>query len=87
MEQFRELAKDDFKRGTLRLPDELLQDFIHRSSPGLSSEQLKRTIKYMKEQQAQDPLALLQPMPLERVAHSYEYFAASILSSRCSSHN
>lgn len=62
MEPFRELAKDDLKRSTLRLPDESLRGLILRSSPGLGAEQVEGAIRYMKEQLVQDPLALLQPL-------------------------
>jgi hypothetical protein len=59
---FRKLVEDDFERSTLRLPDDSLRSLIHRSSPKLTPEQVESTVRYMKQKQANDPLALLQPM-------------------------
>jgi len=62
MEQFRDLSKDDFGIFTRRLPTESLRNLIKRSSPDLSPEQIDLAITYMKNELADDPLALLQPL-------------------------
>ncbi|OFV93358.1 MAG: hypothetical protein A3F68_07890 [Acidobacteria bacterium RIFCSPLOWO2_12_FULL_54_10] len=62
MKRFRELFKDDFNRGTRGFPAESLRSLIRRSSPELSPEQIELVITHLKEEQANDPLALLQPI-------------------------
>lgn len=62
MERIRALSKDDLSRATRGLPIESLRNLVQRSSPELSPEQVERAIEYMKEEQVNDPLALLQPM-------------------------
>lgn len=62
MEQLRELTEDDFKRATRGLPDDSLRNLVQRCSPELSLEQIERAVADMKEQHANDPFALLQPM-------------------------
>lgn len=57
-----ELGKDAFKRALARLPDMLLQSYIRVSSPQIPEKDLQAVIQYIRDQQAQDPLALLQPM-------------------------
>ena len=57
------LARDDFGRLTLRLPEDELRRKARESQPDLGPELLERTIEYMKEKLANDPFALLQPVP------------------------
>ena len=57
------LAKDDFRRQTLRMPVDQLRRKLLRSEPNISPELLERTIEYAKEMLANDPFALLQPLP------------------------
>lgn len=57
----KKLAEDDFRRSTLGLPDESLQHLFLRTSPDLSKEDVEGVIKYMRDEQARDPFALLQP--------------------------
>mgnify|MGYP001569941107 CR=1 FL=1 len=62
MGMLEELFKDDFGRVTRQLPTEALRGLLRGTSPELSSEQIEQVVTYMKEEQANDPLALLQPM-------------------------
>ena len=56
------LAKDDYERDHLRLPDDALRAMIRDSQPDISPELIENTIQYIKEKLANDPFALLQPM-------------------------
>ena len=56
------LARDDLERATSRLPEDRLSRVIRGSRPDIPPELLERTIAFMKESLAQDPLALLQPV-------------------------
>jgi hypothetical protein len=62
MEKQRKLAEDDLHRTTRGLPDESLRNLVQRYSPELRPEQIELLVTYMKEQQANDPIALLQPI-------------------------
>lgn len=62
MQRFRALARDDFKRTTMRLPDDSWRAMLRKSIPGITPEKIEQTIRYMREEAAKDPLALLQPM-------------------------
>ena len=63
LERNHALASDDLKRVTLALPDAALEGIIQRALPKLEAEQISQLISYMREQQQQDPLALLQALP------------------------
>ena len=56
------LCEDELARWALRLPEDQQRHRIRQSQPGISPELLGRTIRYMKEKLASDPLALLQPV-------------------------
>ena len=56
------LGRDDLERLTLRLPEDELRRKVRQSRPDIDPELLERTIEYMKEQLANDPFALLQPV-------------------------
>ena len=62
MQRGEALARDDLQRVTLRLPEDQLRRKVRKSEPAIGSELLERTIEYMKEELANDPLALLQPI-------------------------
>ena len=57
------LARDELERLTLRLPEDQLRRTVRKSQPDIGPELLERTIEYMKEKLANDPFALLQPVP------------------------
>ena len=57
------LIRDDLERLRLRRPEDELRGIVRQSQPDIRPELLERTIKYMKERLANDPLALLQPVP------------------------
>ena len=60
------LARDDIERQILRLPEDQLRRQIRESQPDINPEQLERAIQYMKEKLANDPLALLQPVSVDK---------------------
>ena len=60
------LARDDFERGALRLPEDELRQKVRESQPDIGLELLDRTIGYMKEKLASDPFALLQPVSADK---------------------
>ncbi|MHB8139532.1 MAG: DUF4238 domain-containing protein [Smithellaceae bacterium] len=62
MKPMEELTKDDFKRSWMAMSDDSLRRNIKTALPELSDEQVKSTLEYMKKKQAEDPLALLQPV-------------------------
>ena len=57
------LARDDLERQILRLPEDQLKRQVRQGHPDIGLEELERAIEYMKEKLANDPLALLQPVP------------------------
>ena len=57
------LARDEFERLTLRLPEDQLRRQLCQSQPDIGPEVLENTIQYAKEKLANDPFALLQPIP------------------------
>lgn len=59
----RALFEDNMMRACRGLPDDALRGLVQRTSPELSPEQVAQFIAYMREQQKQDPLALLQHLP------------------------
>lgn len=59
----RALVKDDMMRANRGLPDNALRGLVQRTSPELSPEQVAQVIACLKEQQKEDPLALLQHLP------------------------
>jgi len=59
----RALWEDNMMRAYRGLPEASLRRIIQRTSPELNSEQIDQVVRYMKEQQEQDPLALLQQLP------------------------
>ncbi len=59
----RALSMDDMMRASRGMPDNALRGLVLRASPELDSEQVAEIIAYMREQQKQDPLALLQDLP------------------------
>jgi hypothetical protein len=59
----RVLAEDEMMRATRGLSDDALRGLVQRTSPELSPDQTAQVIAYMREQQKQDPLALLQRLP------------------------
>lgn len=61
-EHYRTLLTDDYGRAIRSLPKDSLRQLLQRSSPELDENQLDETVEYMKQQQAADPLALMQPM-------------------------
>lgn len=60
LQRNRALSKDDMMRAYRGLPEDALRSLVQRTSPELSPEEVAKVIAYMKEQQRQDPLALLQ---------------------------
>lgn len=60
------LAQDDFERTTLQCSDHSLSEMIKQSSPELRSEQIERTLEFMKRKREMDPYALLQGSLEER---------------------
>jgi hypothetical protein len=50
-------------RANRGLPEDALRGLVQRTSPELSPGQVAQVIAYMREQQKQDPLALLQHLP------------------------
>lgn len=50
-------------RANRGLPEDALRSLVQRTSPELDPEEVMQVIAYMKEQQKQDPLALLQHLP------------------------
>ena len=62
MKPMEELAKDDFKRSWMAMPDDSLRQNIKTALPELSNEQVESTLEYMKQKKIEDPLALLQPI-------------------------
>jgi hypothetical protein len=60
--QAQALAKDDFERNILRLPEDSLRRKVLSSQPDITPELLESTIEFMKEKLLSDPLALLQPL-------------------------
>ena len=58
----RALVKDDLERETLRLPAAALRQIIRDSQPDLGADGVERTLRYIKEKLANDPLGLLQPI-------------------------
>jgi hypothetical protein len=56
------LGRDDFTRIWLQRTDESLQRDIQRIDPTIVSESLDELLIYMRETQANDPFALLQPL-------------------------
>lgn len=59
----RALFEDDMMRANRGLPVDALRGLIQRTSPELSSGEIAQVIEYMREQQRQDPLSLLQQLP------------------------
>ena len=62
MRQAEALARDDFKRNLLRLPDDAQRAMIRESQPDISADLLEDTVRHMKEELLNDPFALLQPV-------------------------
>lgn len=62
MQRVRALSKDEYMRATRGLPIDALRGLITRATPDLSPEDTEKLIAYLKKQQENDPLALLQPM-------------------------
>lgn len=62
MTQFKRLADDDLERSIKRLPEPSLHRYVRQHSPELSQEQIGRIVARMKEELANDPFALLQPV-------------------------
>ena len=60
------LARDDFERRRLRLPEDELRREVRKSQPDIGPEPLERTIEHMKEKLANDPFALLQPVSTDK---------------------
>jgi uncharacterized protein YchJ len=60
--QFEVLARDDFKRWTLRMPEAWLRAKVLESSPELTSTEVDAAVAYMKREFQADPFALLQPL-------------------------
>jgi hypothetical protein len=58
----REFGRDSFRRAMLSLPDDDLREQFRRADPSLTPEMLERMVVEAREQQAEDPLALLQPL-------------------------
>ena len=46
------------------MPEDSLRNIVKETSPELTDEQISRTIAFLKQREAEDPLALLQPMTL-----------------------
>ena len=68
------LAKDEFKRITFRLPEDDLRQWLRQSQPDVDPELLEGTIEYAKEEVAQDPFALLQPVPIKKDGGEFQVF-------------
>ena len=68
------LAKDEFKRITFRLPEDDLRQWLRQSQPDVDPELLERTLEYAKEEVAQDPFALLQPVPIKKDGGEFQVF-------------
>ena len=62
-ERNRALFEDDMMRANRGLPHEALRGLIQRTSPELNFDQVAQVIALIREQQKQDPLALLQQLP------------------------
>jgi len=59
-EQFKMLHEQDFARTIRALPKEQKIHQIRRAIPGITQDQIDEVLEYMREQNEQDPLALLQ---------------------------
>ena len=57
------LGTDDFQRNLSRLPDGQLRGLIRQSDPDIDPQLLEAVVEQMKATVAEDPLALLQPLP------------------------
>ena len=75
MQSGQALGRDDTERWALRLPEDYQRHRIRESQPDIAPELLEGTIQYMKEKRANDPLALLQPVLVIRIA-SFGYCEA-----------
>lgn len=62
MEHHRELAKDDWERSIKRLPEPSLRAYVRRHFPEFSRIQIDHVVARMKDDLAEDPYALLQPV-------------------------
>ena len=60
------LLKEDYKRFLFNLPDDRLRSFIKRAKPEINDEDLENTLKYIKKENEQDPLAMLYPSITEK---------------------
>jgi len=55
------LGKDELRRALARLPEDQQRRVVRRARPSITPDLLDRTIRYMKDDWRDDPLALLQP--------------------------
>ena len=62
MAQFKHLSDDDIKRSIQRLSKTDLKAYIQRITPEIKDEMLELVVEQMKQQSANDPLALLQEL-------------------------
>ncbi|MYB75744.1 MAG: hypothetical protein F4X83_01315 [Chloroflexi bacterium] len=74
MKQGERLARDDFERQILRMPEEQLRRWVLNRQPEIESELLESTIEHMKAKLANDPLALLQPIQAEKNSGEVQLF-------------
>ena len=68
------LARDDFERVMLRLPEDELRQKARECQPDIGPELLDRTIEHMKEKLASDPFALLQPVTAGENAGEFQVY-------------
>lgn len=61
IEPMKKLAMEDYKRFLFSLPDDSLKNIIKRANPGISDDDLEKTVEYVKKKNEQDPLAPLHP--------------------------
>jgi hypothetical protein len=74
MRQEEALARDDFERLNLRMPENALRQHVRRSQPNITPELLDRVVEHMKDKLASDPFALLQPLPDKKAGGELQMF-------------
>ena len=67
LQKIHALKSDDLKRAVYALPEDVLRAYIQQTSPEVAEDDefLQSMVAYAREQQEQDPLALLQPFTSE----------------------
>ena len=74
LQQGQALMRDELERVMLRLPEDQLRRRVRQSQRDIGPVELERTIEYMKDKLANDPLALLQPVPPGKDGGEFQIF-------------